>query len=73
MLEIEGSKTSYSEEVGEKGERDEKRRKRNRRRREETKLINQEDRPIPVPKEGEAQIAMSVTGLCGSDREYLCS
>ena len=33
------------------------------------KLINQEDRPIPEPKEGEAQIAMSVTGLCGSDRK----
>lgn len=29
-----------------------------------------EDRPIPVPKEGEAQIAMSVTGLCGSDLHY---
>lgn len=29
----------------------------------------QEDKPIRAPAEGEAQVAMGVTGLCGSDRE----
>ncbi len=29
----------------------------------------QEDRPVREPGEGEVQVAMGVTGLCGSDRE----
>ncbi|ORY30364.1 putative xylitol dehydrogenase [Naematelia encephala] len=29
-----------------------------------------EDRPIPVPGDGEAQIQVAVTGLCGSDLHY---
>lgn len=30
----------------------------------------QEDRPIPVPQGGELQIAITATGLCGSDLHY---
>lgn len=30
----------------------------------------QEDKPVRAPKANEVQVAMGVTGLCGSDREY---
>lgn len=32
--------------------------------------MEQENRPIPVPGDGEIQIQVGVTGLCGSDREF---